>query len=67
VSEKAHQGRMLLTMSLQEIPLQGKQQDDAVQGTDKAQDKKDENAEDKQVWAASVGGILLMLAPLLII
>jgi len=55
VSEKAHQGRLLLTMSLQGVSFQGqaegKQQDDAALGTDKTQDEKDEKAEDKEVWA----------------
>lgn len=52
VSEKAHQGRLLLTMSLQGVSLQGqaegKQRDDAALDIDKTQDEK---VEDKDVWA----------------
>lgn len=52
--DKAHHGRMLLTMSMQQPP--------------KSEQCNLEDSEQKDnVWPASVGGILLMLSPLLIL
>lgn len=61
-SVKAQQGRMLLTMSLEQPPTVDKEAED-----DPQRQKDDPQDQNGVVWPASIGGILLMLSPLLIL
>jgi len=66
-TDKANQGRVLLMMSLQELPVLNEEDKTPKNGQENGNGLTEADKQNEHVVPVSVGAILLMLAPLLII